>query len=54
LDTPVPNNREQNASSVPRSFGRSRVTAPAVLFTVVGQKPLREPARASGACSRRW
>jgi hypothetical protein len=54
LDTPVPNNREQNASSVPRSFGRSRLTAPAVLFTVVGQNPLREPGRASGACSRRW
>src|SRR6266511_214485 len=49
LDTPVPNSREQNASSVPRTLGRCSVTGPAVVFTVVGQNPLREPARASGA-----
>jgi hypothetical protein len=54
LDTPVPNNRETNFSSVPRSFGRSTVTGPAVVFTVLGQYPLREPGRASGTCSRRW
>jgi len=34
---------------VARSFGRSTVTGPAVVFTVVGQYPLREPGRASGA-----
>jgi hypothetical protein len=35
------------------SFGRSRVTGPAVVFTVVGQYPLREPGHASGASVRR-
>jgi hypothetical protein len=54
LDTPVPNSRDTNFSSVPRSFGRCRVTGPAVLFTVLGQYPLREPARASGTSARRW
>jgi len=39
---------------VPRSFGRSSVTAPAVVFTVIGQNPLREPGRVSGASARRW
>jgi len=27
---------------------------PAVVFTVVGQKPLREPGRTSGTSARRW
>ena len=34
---PTPSRREAKASSVPRSFGRSRVTAPAVVFKVTGQ-----------------
>src|SRR3954454_13706275 len=42
FDTPVPNNRETNFSSAPRSFGRSGVTGPAVVFTVLGQYPLRD------------
>ena len=36
LHTPTPNRREANCSSVPRSFGRSRVTGPAVVLTVAG------------------
>jgi len=44
--TPTPSSREAKASSVPRSFGRSMVTGPAVVFTVVGQWPLRLPGRA--------
>jgi hypothetical protein len=35
LVTPVPRRREANASVVPRSFGRSRVIGPAVVFTVI-------------------
>jgi hypothetical protein len=35
--TPVPNSWEANRSVVPRSLGRCNVTAPAVVFTVVGQ-----------------
>jgi hypothetical protein len=37
LVTPAPNSRDANVSVVPRSFGRSRVTGPAVVLTVVGQ-----------------
>ncbi len=37
LVTPAPNSREANVSVVPRSFGRSTATGPAVVFTVVGQ-----------------
>lgn len=37
LVTPAPNSREANASVVPRSLGRSRVTGPAVVWIVVGQ-----------------
>jgi hypothetical protein len=54
VDTPVPNNRDTNVSSVPRSFGRCPVIVPAVVFTVVGQHPFRDPARASGTSARRW
>src|SRR4051812_47474951 len=54
LDTPAPNSRETNFSLVPRSFGRSRVTGPAVVFTVVGQYPLRAAGRACGTSLRRW
>jgi hypothetical protein len=32
---------------VPRSFGRARVTGPAVVLTVTSRYPLREPGRAS-------
>ncbi|CPW28194.1 Uncharacterised protein [Mycobacteroides abscessus] len=46
LVTPLPNNWEAKRSAVPRTFGRSSVTGPAVVFTVVGQYPLRIPARA--------
>ena len=53
LVTPVPNSRETNFSSVPRSFGRATLTGPAVVFTVVSQKPLRDPARASATSARR-
>jgi hypothetical protein len=47
LVTPLPNNWEAKRSVVPRTFGRCSVTGPAVVFTVVGQYPLRIPARAS-------
>ena len=51
--TPAPNSREQNASSVPRSFGRCSSTGPIVVFTAAGGcQPLREPGRASSV--RRW
>jgi len=36
-NTPVPNSCEANRSVVPRSFGRSSVTGPAVVLIVVGQ-----------------
>jgi hypothetical protein len=39
--TCLPSSREANASSVPRSFGRSKVTGPLVVFTVTGAWPLR-------------
>ena len=35
--TPVPSSREAKASSVPRSFGRSRVIGPEVVLMVVAQ-----------------
>ncbi len=53
LVTPAPRRREANAMSVPRSFGRSRMIGPAVVFTVTGAKPLREPALAALARARR-
>jgi hypothetical protein len=46
--TPAPNNREQNAWSVPRSLGRCSSTAPIVVFTVLGGWwPLRLPGRSA-------
>jgi hypothetical protein len=54
LVTAVPNSRDTNLSWVPRSFGRATVTGPVVVLTVVGQKPLRDPARASATSARRW
>jgi hypothetical protein len=53
LVTSVPDRRETNLSSVPRNFGRATVTNPVVVLTVLGQKPLRDPARASGTQARR-
>ena len=47
------NNREANASVVPRNFGRATVTGPAVVFTVAAANPLRDPARACGVSVRR-
>ena len=38
---------------VPRTFGRASVTGPAVIFTVVGQYPLRIPALASSLVAAR-
>ena len=32
--TPLPSSPEENASSVPRTFGRRSATGPAVVFTV--------------------
>ena len=37
LVTPVPNSRDANTSVVPRSFGRAKVTGPAVVLIVVSQ-----------------
>lgn len=54
LVTPLPNSWEANRSVVPRIFGRASVTGPAVVFTVVGQYPLRIPARASAQLAVRW
>jgi hypothetical protein len=39
--TPLPRSREVNGSVVPRSFGRSSTTGPAVVFTVSSAWPLR-------------
>src|SRR5215475_6385861 len=39
LVTAVPNRRETNLSSVPRSFGRATVTGAVVVLTVVEQNP---------------
>ena len=36
LVTPSPSSREANGSGFPRSFGRSRVIGPEVVFTVTG------------------
>jgi len=48
--TPAPNSREQNASSVPRSFGRCSSTGPIVVFTVAGGcQPFRLPGRSSSS-----
>ncbi len=53
--TPSPNRREQNAASVPRSFGRCSSTGPIVVFTVAGGcQPLRWPGRCSASSFRRW
>jgi hypothetical protein len=54
LVTVVPNSLEANASAVPRSFGRAIVTGPAVVLTVTGLYPLRDPGRASSAAAERW
>src|SRR5512132_1301953 len=43
--TPLPNSREVNGWSVPRSLGRSSTTGPAVVLTVNSAWPLRCPAR---------
>ena len=53
LVTPFPNSWEANRSVVSRTFGRCSVTGPAVVFTVVGQYPLRIPARASSQLAAR-
>ena len=37
LVTPTPKSRDAKRSVVPRSFGRSMVTGPAVVLIVVGQ-----------------
>jgi hypothetical protein len=37
LVTPAPKSRDAKRSVVPRSFGRSMVTGPAVVLIVVGQ-----------------
>jgi hypothetical protein len=47
LGHPTPKRRDAKRSVVPRSFGRSMVTGPAVVLIVVGQEPLRAPGRAS-------
>lgn len=52
--TCLPNNLDANAAVVPRSFGRSNVTGPAVVLTVTGRYPLREPSLASGQAVMRW
>jgi hypothetical protein len=49
-----PNSRDANASVVPRSLGRDRVTGPAVVLTVTSRYPLREPGRASSQAAARW
>ena len=50
--TRLPNSRDANAAVVPRSFGRSSVTGPAVVVT--GRNPFRDPGRASGVEADRW
>ncbi len=56
LVTPAPNNRDANASVVPRSFGGCSVTGPLMVLTVVSPYPLRLPARTSSAlvAGRAW
>jgi len=53
LVTPAPKSRHAKDSVVPRSFGRSMVTGPAVVLIVVGQSPLRAPGRASSVWAAR-
>ena len=43
----APDNRDANASVVPRSFGLDSCTGPAVVLTVTSRYPLRQPGRAS-------
>ena len=43
LVTCAPNRRDANASVVPRSLGRAKVTGPAVVLTVTSRYPLRDP-----------
>ena len=52
--TSLPNSRLANAWVVPRNFGRATVIGPAVVLTVVSQKPLRLPTRASEQSAARW
>jgi len=54
LVTCDPDSRDANASVVPRSFGRARVTGPAVVLTVTSRYPLRDPGRASSQTAARW
>jgi hypothetical protein len=54
LDTPTISSRDANASVVPRSFGRARLTGPALVLTVTGWQPLRIPGRASGTPAARY
>jgi hypothetical protein len=42
LVTWEPNRPDANASLVPRSFGRDKVTGPAVVFTVTSRYPLQQ------------
>jgi hypothetical protein len=52
--TPAPNSREQDASSVPRSFGRCNSTGPIVVITVADRcQPLQLPGRSSSS-RRSW
>jgi hypothetical protein len=54
LDTPTISSRDANASVVQRSFGRARLTGPALVLTVTGWQPLRIPGRASGTPAARY
>src|SRR6476619_5755975 len=54
LVTWLPNRRDANASVVPRSLGRDKVTGPAVVLTVTSRYPLRDPGRASAQAAARW
>jgi hypothetical protein len=54
LVTVVPNSFDANTPVVPRSFGRATVTGPAVVLTVAGLYPLRDPGRASSTAAARW
>jgi len=53
LVTWLPNNRDANASVVPRSFGRASITGPAVDLTATSRYPWREPGRASSQAAAR-
>ena len=54
LVTWLPDRRDANASVVPRSLGRARVTGPAVVLTVTSRYPLRDPGRASWQAAALW